>query len=244
MRIVPGHLRQHRRAIGGAACHRADGVERFRQGKCAIATDPAPGRLHACDAAGMRGEADRTAGVRTRARKAHAARRGHTRTRRGASRPIIRVPGIERLLPIRMVLAEGAFMQVQLAEDDGAGHLQPMYRRAVELRHEVLVHAHTESRRNALSEIEILEGDRHAVQRATIASRRNFDRRTPRLNAGRFRGHEEVTVQLRIERCDPVQYGLKQIDRRQLARSERRRNLHNRLIVQRFCHGVSGRVGE
>jgi hypothetical protein len=62
-----------------------------------------------------------------------------------------------------MVLAEGAFMQVQLAEGDGAGHLQPMYRRAVELRHEVLVDAHAESRRNALGEIEILEGDRHAV---------------------------------------------------------------------------------
>ncbi len=84
----------------------------------------------------------------------------------GCAGPEIRVPRILRRVDFWMMIGVGAFGLLQLAEDDGAGVLQPRDHRGVLSRTEVAMDRHAVRGRRAFGPAKILHRDRHAVQRS------------------------------------------------------------------------------
>ena len=146
----------------------------------------------------------------------------------GAARGAIEVPGIARD-PVEEVVrgadpAEGR--RVRLAQHDGAGRFHARHDGRVLGRHVVAVERCPERRAHPFGDHEVLDRERHAVQRperrAPLAERPlGGPGVAPRL-IGRQR-HEGV--QVRVEPVDAVEHRVHHLDRRDLAAANERGQL-------------------
>ena len=103
-----------------------------------------------------------------------------------------------------MVLAESPLMQMQMPKDHRPGTLQPMNDGRVLVGHH-LVSGGGKGRRVALDLEQVLDADRHAVQRATPAPFGDLGfSRLCRCDGG-FGLHQQIGVELWVERADPVE---------------------------------------
>jgi len=138
-RVRARHRLQHERAVLRGARHRPEVIVRPGERHAARAAHPAIGRLESGDAAGRRGQADRSAGVG--ADRAVREPRGHrhTRSARRAARAALGVPRVAGVAVMRVVAEgpHGELGHVELAEGDRARADEPGHRGAVVLGGEV-----------------------------------------------------------------------------------------------------------
>ena len=192
-------------------------VERCRQLEGAVARHPAPGRLEPGHTAGGGRKSDRPAGIRADRSEAHPRRGRHARSARRRTRPVVRVPGIDRHGDRGMMIGECALGELQLAQADRSGRVQPLDHRAVEVRPELAMDRHARRGCDALRVAQVLEADRHTVQRALVAARHDLLLGPARLLERELRGHGREGMQPRLQALDPAQHRLGQLDRRDLA---------------------------
>ena len=148
---------------------------------------------------------------------------------RGAAGVLGGIEGIARR-PEQVVVAgatKAHHRAVGLAQEDGAGLLDPLGEGAVEIRHEVLERAHAaEGARPARLEVEqILDRRRHAVQRAERRARHQRLLGRPRSLAGIVEAEIDESVEARVARLDPRDEGVHDLDRRQVAPADAQRQL-------------------
>ena len=207
-------------------------VERRRQVEHAVAADPSPGRLETDDAVHARRIADRAAGVGAERGEAEPAADAHARPARRDAGPQLLAPRIARHLELGVVPGHGAFGGRQLAEQDGAGGFEAAHHGGVEGRHEVAAHGGAARGAHAGGEAEVLDPDRHAVERSQIAA--GGDLALGLLGGGEraVAGHRVVGVEARLERVDAREHGSGEVDRRQLAGADLRRDVDQCSIVQ------------
>ena len=162
----------HEAGVGDALRQRPDVVERARQRHHAVGRDFAERRLEPDDAAGGGGNADRAAGIGADRGERHA---GRDADRRSAARSAWRSRRIVRVArrPERRVLvgrAERELVQVGLADEHRAGLRRCAIAGASRLRDMAVAHARRGGRRRAADVEQILDRDRHAVQRSAVVA--------------------------------------------------------------------------
>ena len=157
---------------------------------------------------------------------------------------MIRVPWVDRHSDRRVVVGEGAFGELQLAQAHRAGVVEPLRDGAIERGLEVAVDRHARGRWNAGGIAEVFQRDRHAVQGAAIARPHDLDFRLLRLGECQFRRRERIGVQLRVECFHSLQQRLGQFDGRHLAGADEVRDFGEFEVVQvGGVHGGTGRMG-
>ena len=169
-RIGAGDHRQRERGIADGPGQRTDLIERRGERQQPVARDAAVGRLQPDDAAQRRRLADRSAGVGAERERRHAGGDGHRRSAARSAGNAIGRPRIPRRAERRVLgrRSHRELVAVGLADDDGAGRLEPRDDGGVERRHERLEDPRRGGRPDAARAEVVLERDRHAGQR-TIA---------------------------------------------------------------------------
>ena len=129
---------QHQRRVGGGPSQRPNLIQRRGKGEQAVARDAPVGRLEADDAAERRGLPDRSARIGT---EGDGGRSRRDCRRRPAARPARRAIGRPRVphRSVRGVLVRRThrkLVAVRLADDDGAGRLEPTHDRGIVRRDE------------------------------------------------------------------------------------------------------------
>ena len=174
-------------------------IERVRQREHAMPADPAPCRLDSGQPAGRRRKPDRTAGVAADRSVAEPGRgRDAGSARRGAD-PVIRVPGIERGLIVRMMAGVGAFRHLELSERDRAGALEPINDRRIERRHELRMDRRAARGRRKCRVAQVLQPDRNAMKRAAPDALGDLAVVLLCLRHGPLRQDNGISVQTSIE---------------------------------------------
>ncbi len=208
--------------VGNAGGQRADVIERAGQRHDAVGRHFAVCRFQPHGAACRRGDADRPAGVGTDRGQRHAGDdAGGGAAARSAGRPrlIVRIArGSERRVLARR--AEGEFVEVGLADHDGAGPPQMDDDRRVMLGDMPGAHARRRRRGGAAHVDQILDRHRHAVQRAAIAPGGDLAIRLARLVARLVGHHENERVQPRVAGLDARQARVGGLERAHLAGAE------------------------
>jgi hypothetical protein len=85
---------------------------------------------------------------------------------------------------------------------------------------------------HALGPAQILHRDRHAVQRSAIATAGDLRLRRLGLRHRGLRHHQHIAAELAVERGDAIELRARHRDRRDLARPDARRQLHELEVVQ------------
>ncbi|MDE0717075.1 MAG: hypothetical protein OXH64_03945 [Rhodospirillaceae bacterium] len=132
--IVAGHRRQQCGGVGNPACNRPCRSEAPAPWKYPAATDPPIGRPDSDDAASRRRPAHGAAGIGAYPAEAKPRRHRSAGAARRAAGVMAKRPGVSGIpeMGIEAAFAAGGeFVHVGLAEDDGAGRLQPRYRRRI-----------------------------------------------------------------------------------------------------------------
>ena len=164
------------RGVLDRAREHADMVERARQQQRAAARDQAVRRLEADDAA-EGGRADhRAVGLRADGARHHERRHRRRRAARRAARRalgVVRVAGLAGM-EVGVLGGDG------LAHDHGAGGAQPGHRRGIAARRAAGPQGRAELGRHVAGVEDVLDADRHAVQRARSPCRAGGARRRPR----------------------------------------------------------------
>ena len=158
---------------------------------------------------------------------------------------MVQPPGVvhRAIMGVGAGRAIGELVQVGLAEQHRAGALEALDRGGVEVRDPVGKERRAVGGGDPSGGVEVLDRDRDAVQRPAMVAR--HDRRLGRARrlARAVRGHPDVGVEARLEPLDPAQHHLGQLDRRELAGGEARRQLGDRGVGQRLSHqGASSSV--
>ena len=153
---------------------------------------------------------------------------------------MVGVPRVARRRPrqIEARAADREFMRRQLAEHDGAGAAQPCHADRVLGGDIVDQDLRMAGRRQAGDIDDVLDADRHAVQRAAPPSRRDLGFGGLGGRHRRLGIEPDEGMQPRVEPADPVEQRRHQLDRRQLAGGDRRCRRCRRHPVQ-FAHSPS-----
>ena len=85
--------------------------------------------------------------------------------------------------------------------------------------------------------VDVLECERNTVQRPAVASGRDLARCTLRIVAGPLGRHRDERIQLRIQRSDPLQKRIRQLDGRELARADEGSSFGDREVMEVGGHG-------
>ena len=131
-----------------------------------------------------------------------------------------------------MVVGEGAFGELQFAQQDGARLGEAFHDRRIVVRLEHLVDGHAGGGWNALGVAEILYRDWHAVQRPAIRAALDLGFRLARLLQGEVGCHGCVALQPAIELFDPLQHGLGERHRRECADLDAARDVDQVEVVK------------
>ena len=231
LRVVARQRLQDQRAVLDGPRERPAVIERVRVGDDAGAAHQ-PERGHqADDAAERRRAPDRSAGVRAERHRDQPGGDGGARARRGAAREVREVPRIARRRPRQIERRAGVRHLVggQLAEEHGAGVVEPARRGGVLGGNPVDEDARVARRQDALRVVDVLQRERDAVQRAAVLARGDLGlgRAAPgaraRSNVGRDEG-----ARLRVVLLDAPDQRLGQLHRRQLSRLDQCRQLGDR----------------
>ena len=211
-------------------------IQRLGERKDAGTTDAAPGRLEARQPVHGRGEADRAAGIGPQGREAESGRRGRPRARRGGSRPIGGVPGVERRGDGGVMRTVSALGHLQLAEDHGPRLFEARHNGRVRGRNVGAMDRHAGGGRDALGVAKVLHCDGYPVQRTARAPSRRFGIEPPGVGQRAVGGHGRVALEPRIDLANSVQHRPREFGGRQLARLQAARDLVERQIVQVGWH--------
>ena len=179
----------------------------------------AVGRLQTDDAAVGGRNAHGSPGVGPQ--RAGAQPRGDRRAR-SARRPAgsaLRIPGVAHGTGVRerRCRAVRELVHVELADDDGAGLLQPRHDLGVLVRHAIREHGARGGRQHPRRVDVVLERDRNPVQRSAPPPAGELRLELPRPGRGALAGHGDVGIEARIDAADPLEVGLHQLRRRQRA---------------------------
>jgi hypothetical protein len=233
----PGHRSRHREGVPGQL-PRIDG---HQSGRGAESHDAAEGR----------GRAQRSAQIRAVGERAHPAREGHRRTAARAATGEGEVPGIPRHPEDRVegVPTRSELRRVRLADDDGARGLQPGHGQRILGGNVALVDLRAPRGADPLGGREVLDGHRHAVERAERAAAPEPGRRLPRCGQRRLARQRDVRVHMRVDHVDPGQDGLHDLERRDPAGAiqadQLRRGCEAEITIRHegaLRHGLHARV--
>ena len=135
--------------------------------------------------------------------------------------------------------APGEFVHVRLADDDGAGALQPRRHGRVLCRNKVRQDFRPRRRADAARVDVVLERDRNPVERAEAVSRLNHALGGPR-HLTRLRITDgDVRSDLLVDAGDPLKHRLRELHRGEPAPLELCRGLDDRQVQQvSLCHDV------
>ena len=197
-----------------------------------MAADPAVRRLDADDAVRRRREPDAAAGVGAdgAVREPRADRHAGTGGRHAG--PHRRIPDVARRVDLGMVIGKRAFREFHFADDHRARFFQARHRGRVFVRHPVRQHFRAARGLHAARPQQVLQRDRHAVQRAerlAFRARRIEPFRARHGGVGGDRDERAVTV---VGGRDPVQRVFGDGLRRQLAALDPTADLRQRQPVQ------------
>ena len=236
---------EHQRVVGDGAGQRPDMVEREGERKDAAARHQAVGRLEPDDAAGARRIAHAAAGVAAQRHREQAGGNARTRARRRAAGMMIGVPRVARRRPgqIEARAADGEFVRRELAHDDGAGAAQPRHAHRIGRRDIVDQDLRMAGRRQARDIDDVLDADRHAMQRTAQAARRDLGFGGPGRVHRRLAVEPDEDVQLRVEPGDALQQRRHQLDRREFAGGDRLRRVGRGHPVQVAHRPVPAFIG-
>ena len=198
------------------------------------AADEAVGGLQSGDTAQASRAADRAAGVGAEARRHQAGSECGARARRRAAGEVRCVPGIARRRP-RQVERRSAVRELvrrELARQHGPGGLQAGDGGRVLVGNAVDAGARMARRQDAGRVVDILEGERNAVQRPAQIAVHDLGLGGAGSRHGDVRRARDEGIQLRVERLGARQQALGVLDRRQLADRDQVGGLGQRQIMQ------------
>jgi len=225
-----GHALEQPGGIGAGARQRPAMVERPGQSLDAVEIDQAIGRLQPGDPAIGGRNADRAAGVGADRGEAHAG--GHRRRRAAAraTRNVSAPPRVVGRAVVRVVGGRAAreLVRVRLPDHDGAGRTQPPHRLGVVARYVVAMERRAVGRAHARGVGQILDRDRDTVQRAARRTTCELVREAARVTARLGVADGDEGVERRIMRRDAGETRVDELDRRDLARANHRRELNER----------------
>ena len=232
--VIARHRAQQQSGVARRARHRPGVIEAERVRVDPAETDATVGRLEP-DYPAVRGRApDRSAGVaagRTRTEECGdgGARSAARSTGHAVERPRIARRSVPRIVRRR---AGGELVRVALADEDGARFLETAHAVRVFGRHVVPVERRPVRRANAGGVEDVLDPDRHAVERAAPASglQLSFGAACRRTRLGRHHGDERV--QRRIEAIDAREVRVGHFHRGDGARAHEARELRDREVAE------------
>jgi hypothetical protein len=117
-----------------------------------------------------------------------------------------------------VVLAVGALGQLQFAQDDGAGCVELAHHCGILGGAEVLIDRHAGRGRHPLRRAQILDRDRHAVERPADLAAHDLGLGGAGLNQRRLGHHMGETLELAVQPFDACQFRRCRLDRRDFAR--------------------------
>ena len=130
--------------------------------------------------------------------------------------------------------AVGEFLEIGLAEDDGASGFEALDDRGVVIGHPVLKQERAIGGERAFRGVEILHRDRDAVQRAEIIARCDRLLRRLRLLPGMIRHDRDEAVERAVEALDARKRKVGKLDRRDLLRRDERGEISDRGVGEFF----------
>ncbi|MEY9395683.1 hypothetical protein ABIF79_002058 [Bradyrhizobium japonicum] len=134
-----------------------------------------------------------------------------------------------------MMIGVGAFGLLQLAEDDGAGILQPRNYRCILGGTEISMNRHAMGRRRALGPAEILDRHWHTMQRPLDLAGSDLLLGRGSVRERRVSHHISETLELAVELLDPPEHRFGRFDRRQLLRLDLPPDVDESEIVEICC---------
>ena len=235
--VMAGDCRQYHRRVADAAGHRTDMVERIRQRPHPGAAHPAPGRLHAGEPTGGRGQANRAAGIGAERAVAEPRRCRDARPGRRRAGPCAIEPRTFRGLHLRMVPGPGAFGHGKLAENNGTGTLQPVDHRRVCRRHMLTVDVSPGAGRGEGRVAQVLHRHRHAMQRSTPDAGCQLSFSPARARERVLRGYGRIALQPAIQLLDPLEQRARHLNRADEAGADQLGDGGETQVVQLFGTG-------
>src|SRR5215210_2129749 len=222
MRVVAGERGQEEGVVVHSAGDGAEVVEGLRKGEDAVLADPAEGRFHAHGAAEGRGYADGAGGIGTECRVAEPRRYRYGGAAAGAAGYSARVEGVPRRPEPGPVScrAVGELVRVRLAEEDRPALLEPADDRGIRGRNVVFKEGGAHRGTHALGADQVLDADRHAVERASVLSGQDLLLRPRRLLQRILRQHGDEGVELPVDGFDALEERTHDLDRRETALSK------------------------
>src|SRR6266849_5339633 len=208
---MPGQDLQYEGCVFHGSRHGADVVERPGQRRDTKETDAAVGGFQPDDAAKSGGDADRTAGIRTERTGAQPRGYGYTRAAAGAARIALHVPGVIDPAEIRTGCDGGELVHVELAQQHGAGRVQPLDHRRVISRDLVFEHLGAARGFAARGGDDVFVSERNAVERTAIGATADLVFGYLRLAQRPLGGHGDIAIKLGIERLDAVEVSLRDL---------------------------------
>ncbi len=204
----------------------------------APAADQPVSRLQPGNTAIRRRPADRAAGVGAERRRHQPGRDRRARSARRTAGEMRGAPWVARRRPrqVERRPAMRELMRRQLAGQDGAGRVELFDRRRIFRRHGVDAHLGVPGGADAGGGIDVLEAERHPVQRAAVIAGGDLAFGLPRLRHRLVGGDRQIGIELRIDAFGARQRGLRQLDRRQLFAGDQPRHLGDRQVMQFFRH--------
>src|SRR5689334_22401070 len=211
-------------------------VHGFRQCEYAGAAHSSPGWLEPRDAIHAGREADRASRIAAKRAVAETHRSGDARTARRHARPMPSAPWIYRGFDRRMMCAERAFRQLQLAQQNCAGLPQAGDDGGIPTRAIILVDGHAGCRCNALGMAEILHRNWDTMQRAAKTATGDLAVGLLRLRQRQLRGGLGIAFEPWIEICDAIEHRLRYLQRGKLARLDAAADL-DEVEIAKFIRG-------
>ncbi len=204
-RVVAGDHVQQGRGVRRGARHRPNMVQREGEREHPTARHQAIGRLQPDNPAGAGRVTDRAAGIGAERQREQP--RGQPGAGAGG-RPagvVARVPRVacRREGQVEGRAANGEFMGGELAHHDRAGPAQPRHHRRIGRCHLADQDLGMAGGRQPADIDDVLDADRHAVQRPPAAPGGQFLFRLARRGQGGLRVREDEGVQRRVQRLDP-----------------------------------------
>ena len=217
--------REHQRGVGHGAGHRALDAPGLPREPGRPDGDEARRGPEAHDAAEGGGDPQGAAEVGALGELAHTRRERHAAAAGRAAAGQRRVPRIAGRAEdgVEGVGARAELGGVGLAEDDRARRLQALHHERVVVGHAVLEDLRALGRADALREREVLDRDRHAMERPERRTARERGGGPPRRLERLLRGDRAIRVQRRIHLLDPREDRARHLERRHPAAADQRR---------------------
>ena len=181
-----------------------------------------------------RREADGAAGVGSERPEAQAGRGGDAGAARRRARPESLVPRVDRDVEVGVIGGHRSFGQVQLAEEHRSRPAEPRHDGRVVVGHEVRQDRGGAHRPDAARVAQVLDRDRHAVQRPAVVPGADLAVRSGGGRARLVGHHRRVAPEAPVDGRNAVEQGLGELRRRDLAALDPAGRLAQTQVVERY----------